>query len=459
MRQIHRDRGPVENLVRRHADAIMCRAAALPLMVALLFFPKRFPAASLAIGRAYAMYFWRARGVGEWLDIAAAILVWPFGVFIAALWFTYHNGPIIAERTGRSVIRQFGDQLCIAVTTGLLPPWYYIFELYRPGGHRMASSYVTRGQTKRGIYRFLAETRGSVSPLNDKDKFASYCAERQVAAVPVLVSAQNGMLLGAIRTPDRLAPIDLFMKPTCSRGGRGAERWDYLTGEHYRRVDGVTLSAAQFLDRLRRMSLRQPFIVQERVRNHPAIVDLSNGALNTIRVLSCLNERQQPEVIAAVLRMAVGHNVTVDNVHAGGLAAAVDLASGTLSRATDMGVDARLGWIDRHPDTGAAIAGRTLPLWDDALALVRRAHAAFDDWIVVGWDVAILRSGPWLIEGNCGPDIDLVQRPLRAPFGNGRFGELLAFHIQQAPSPRATNFSRPPASSARHLSARAASRR
>jgi hypothetical protein len=47
--------------------------------------------------------------------------------------------------------------------------------------------------------------------------------------------------------------------------------------------------------------------------------------------------------------MAVGDIATVDNVHAGGLAASVDLMAGRLSPATDMGVDAKLGWIADTP--------------------------------------------------------------------------------------------------------------
>lgn len=133
-----------------------------------------------------------------------------------------------------------------------------------------------------------------------------------------------------------------------------------------------------------------------------------------------------------LLRMAVGDKVTVDNVHAGGLVAAVDLAEGRLSRATDMGVSAKLGWIDRHPDTGGQIAKRVLPMWNEVGELVKRAHLAFHDWAVVGWDVAIMADGPRLVEGNSGPDIDLVQRPLRLPFGCGRFGELLAFQLNRS---------------------------
>lgn len=415
----------IRQSARKHADAILWRGAALALMINLLLLPQRFPPASRAIGRVYTRRFWRPRTVGECLDILIAILIWPIGVLVCALWFTRRNGPVVAKRFGRSVPAQLGDQLRLAVTSGLLPPWYYIFELYRPGAMEKAYSYLTRGQTKYGVYRVLAEARGSSSPLGDKQAFARFCAERQVDALPVLLSVHGGEFSG----PADLPETDLFVKPVRGRGGRGAERWDYLGCGTYKHRDGRELGATALLDRLRGLSRAQPYLVQERATNHPAMRDLSNGALNTIRIITCLDEHDRPEIIAAVLRMAVGDNVTVDNVHAGGLAASVDLREGRLSPATDMGVDAHLGWIDHHPDTGARIAGRVLPMWSEVRELVRTAHVAFRDWAVIGWDVAIMADRPRLVEGNSGPDIDLVQRPLCIPFGDARFGTLIAFQL------------------------------
>jgi hypothetical protein len=425
----------IRQAVRKHADAILWRGAALALMLNLLLFANRFPPASRAIGRAYARRFWHPRNAGECLDILIAVAIWPVGVLLCALWFTRRNGPIVARRFGRRVLAQLADQARLAVTSGLLPPWYYIFELYRPGAMDKAYSYLTRGQTKYGVYRVLAEARGSSSPLGDKDAFARFCADRQVDALPVLLAVYDGEVSGAAGLPE----TDLFVKPVRGRGGRGAERWDYAGARHYRHVDGGKLSGVELIDRLRDMSRRQPYLVQERARNHPAMRDLSNGALNTIRIITCLDERERPEIIAAVLRMAVGGNATVDNVHAGGLAASVDLLEGRLSPATDMGVDSHLGWIDRHPDTGAQIAGRVLPMWDEVRHLVRGAHAAFGDWAVIGWDVAIMADRPRLVEGNSGPDIDLVQRPLRTPFGDARFGTLIALQLEKARVATATS--------------------
>ena len=70
-----------------------------------------------------------------------------------------------------------------------------------------------------------------------------------------------------------------------------------------------------------------------------------------------------------------------------------------------------------------------LPLWAETRALAERAHAAFDDRHIVGWDMAILSDGPAIVEANGGPDTDMHQRVSREPLGNQQFGELMAFHL------------------------------
>jgi hypothetical protein len=109
----------------------------------------------------------------------------------------------------------------------------------------------------------------------------------------------------------------------------------------------------------------------------------------------------------------------------------VDIATGRLGRASDLGMDASLGWFSAHPDTGEAIEGRVLPFWDEARRLAIRAHRAFADRVVIGWDIAILENGPILIEGNGNPDLDIIQRFMRVGLRGQRFGELVAFHLRQ----------------------------
>ncbi|MGH6892554.1 MAG: sugar-transfer associated ATP-grasp domain-containing protein, partial [Dongiaceae bacterium] len=97
--------------------------------------------------------------------------------------------------------------------------------------------------------------------------------------------------------------------------------------------------------------------------------------------------------------------------------------------ATDMGLRRDSSWHRTHPVTGARIEGRTLPYWSEVVDLACRAQTAFSDRPFVGWDIAILDSGPCLIEGNGGPDMDIIQRVYREPLGSSPFGRILAEHV------------------------------
>jgi hypothetical protein len=410
-----------------HGENIVYRIAGLPITLAALATTGDGGAAA-ALRRAYAGHYRSPTDAGEWFDLIAGLLLTVPGVVLAVLWFTWRNGAIVARRSGRPVLAQLADQLRLFASAGVLPPWYYIFSLHEPGARARAASFLNRCETKRGVYRLLRAAFRSVSPLDDKIAFDKRCRAHQLAVAPVAMAFRGGESSGDTRLP----PVDLFAKPARGRGGRGAERWDHVDADRYRNLAGRELSAPALIERLRRKSRDRAWLVQRRLINHPAIADLSNGALSTVRVLTCLDERGRPELIAAVFRMAIGDNRTVDNIHAGGIAAAVDLAHGTLSDASDLGMDARRGWLDRHPETGGRIAGRALPLWSELCELAVRAHRAFDDRIVIGWDIGLTASGPCLVEGNSGPDVDLMQRPARRGFADGRFGELLAFHLARA---------------------------
>ena len=72
--------------------------------------------------------------------------------------------------------------------------------------------------------------------------------------------------------------------------------------------------------------------------NHPDLSDVNNGALATVRVVAARNESGGYEATDAAFRMAIGSNHTVDNFHAGGIASAVDMETGRLGPASNMGL-------------------------------------------------------------------------------------------------------------------------
>jgi hypothetical protein len=412
------------------AERLVYRIAGLPVALGTLL--GFYGGAGNPLRSAFAHRYWHPDGLAEWTELLGAMVLWPIALLVACAWFTGRNGAVIRRRHGKGVVVQLAEQLRLYFAAGLLAPWYYIFSLH-DDGKRRAPSFISRFETKTCYFRLLKTRKGS--PLNDKRRFAEYCAEHGLRCIATLLSLNGNEI--TVRLPDQ----DVFVKPRSGRGGRGAERWDRLEAGRFSGPSGQTLSSDELAAHLLRRSRDRPLIVQPRMRPHRELQAVTSGALPTTRILTCLNERGDPEVMAAMLRTSFGENRTVDNLHAGGIGALVHVASGVLSKASDLGSDASLGWFSAHPDTGAPIEGRRLPFWHEAKALALAAHRCFADRVAIGWDIAILEDGPILVEGNGNPDLDILQRFMRIGFRDHRFGELLGHHLSgigAVPKPRAS---------------------
>jgi hypothetical protein len=273
----------------------------------------------------------------------------------------------------------------------------------------------------------------STACIKDKLCFLSRCRKFGIATAPILLSVAKGKITAVDWNETGLPEIDLFVKPLRGQNGKNTMRWHYLGSGQYRRNDGEQATANQVLEGLCQASQRRAFLVQPRLVNHREIADLGNGTLPTIRVMSCRNERGEFEVTNAVFRMAQNGTVVIDNFHKGGIAANVGIHTGELGRATcgAWGSTAD-GWYEQHYETGAQILHGKRPCWPELVDLVRYARgSAFSDQVVIGWDVALLDSGPRMIALNKAPDLDTIQRIGGRPVGNERPGRLLASNLRR----------------------------
>lgn len=414
------------NFLRRRRSELAYRIAGLPTAIRHLW--RRNCNSAAAIRLAYTKRFWHPRTVVEALDLFLALLLWPIVLLSLSCLFLWRNGRAIAAGQGRPLHRQFLDQLRLYVAAGILPPMYYVYELHRKPLRRYARNFLLRSETKGGVFHILnREQRRIGSIVSDKAAFADHFREHGIQTVPTLAVFRSGRIHSEGVPEDFDA--DLFVKPVVGKGGRGSQRWDYIGPESYRSSAGLVLSRQALFDRWLKKSARKPLLVQRRLSNHPDLLPLNNGALSTVRLLTCLDEHGEPELIAAVLRMAIGSNRVVDNAHAGGIAAAVEIEKGTLGLASNLGTKARLGWLDRHPTSGAQIEGVKLPHWQSVRSLVQRAHSTVPGAVLLGWDVAITPECPLLVEANGGPGLEMMQRANRRGFSRERFGQLLAHHL------------------------------
>ena len=379
--------------------------------------------------------------LGERLATIVALPFTPFVIVALATVFTLLNGRAIQKLTGKRIVRQFCEQIGIAARFAILPPWYYIFELHDNAKRKQAGEYLNRFEMKSGLYHYLRDYNGglplpaerSTLSIRDKCSFMARCHACGVATAPVLLTVRKGRMTPIDWGGTGLPEIDLFVKPIRGQGGQHIMRWDYLGSGQFRGKGGKIVSGNQLLELLCQLSQCRDYLVQPRLINHREIADLANGTLATVRVMSCRNEQDTFEVTDAIFRMSRNSGAIVDNFHAGGIAANVDLQTGELGRASGgaWGV-VRGGWYERHPETNAPILHRNLPCWPELINFVQNAHSClFSDQVVIGWDVALLDKGPCLIEVNKSPDLDIIQRIKGRPLGQERFGKLLAFNLRR----------------------------
>lgn len=249
--------------------------------------------------------------------------------------------------------------------------------------------------------------------LADKLRFAQRCAETGLPhAATIAHMDESGLTI--LSAP---AGRELILKPAHGEGGDGVLMLGVVADEGALRqaLSGVSPAKGQKL------------VVQPRLSCHGSLGGLALSALPTARIVTMRNEQEEAEPVSATFRCPSDPAASVDNMKAGGLIAPIDLASGMLGIASK-GYGG--GDYPFHPVTGGPIAGHVLTHWQDALELVRQGHLrGFADYRLIGWDVALTPDGPVLLEGNGKPGVLMPQRAARRGLGDGRYGELVAWHL------------------------------
>jgi hypothetical protein len=138
-------------------------------------------------------------------------------------------------------------------------------------------------------------------------------------------------------------------------------------------------------------------LMEEYVVQHPNLMELSPSGLNTLRIITQLNDEGKVDLIGARLRISV--DSPVDNMAAGNLAAPVDSDSGIIN---GPGVYSDIRKKDEavHPLTGKDIEGFQVPFWKESVEMAVDAAMLHPENRSIGWDIAITPTGPELIEGN-----------------------------------------------------------
>lgn len=141
--------------------------------------------------------------------------------------------------------------------------------------------------------------------------------------------------------------------------------------------------------------LTDKYIVEEVVKQSDYISQLNPSSLNTLRI-NTLVKNGSIIIVGASLRMGRG-DIVVDNLAAGGIAAAIDINTGKI---LTPGRDKKNNTYNRHPSSGILINGFEIKDWNSIIDFAKNAALVFPQSKYIGWDIGISSKGFELIEGN-----------------------------------------------------------
>jgi len=136
-------------------------------------------------------------------------------------------------------------------------------------------------------------------------------------------------------------------------------------------------------------------VAEEPIIQHPVMEELNPSAVSTLRIITMIEKTGDVKILGAGLRIGLT-NSYVDNFSQGGCAFEVDTADGiVIGRGTSKNNTKTL----RAP-TGVIVPGLRIPYWDQVVKMVLTAAMIFPEGRLIGWDVAIGKDGPALVEAN-----------------------------------------------------------
>ena len=155
--------------------------------------------------------------------------------------------------------------------------------------------------------------------------------------------------------------------------------------------------------------------IEDLIIQHPALRKLYANAVNSMRIITILDNWGKPHVVYIVQKMGLNGSIVDNNC----LFARVDPETGKIAYPAHSG-DTTKGIIYyEHPETHVPLVGYQIPYVKEAVKMCLEASLVVPQVRYIGWDVAVTEKGPVIIEGNTFNAHDFWQLPPHTPDGIG----------------------------------------
>lgn len=292
----------------------------------------------------------------------------------------YGNLKEISKKNHKPAWFMFMDAGICAMLYGAGLQDYLNFKFYEKSGKERKTYVTTGGEYK--AYKILASIDYAdyfSNKINFHKNFSKY-AKREY------YSTEDGY----DKFEDFTKKHPVFVKkPIIGLGGGDVEKVDIAEVKDKRNFYQQLKDKNEFIEEL--------------VEQDEEWSKLSPNSTNTLRIMTtAVNGKSK--IIFAAARIGSGKTIA-DNFHQGGKGVLIDIDTGKL---VGNGIDKQLNESE-NSITGIKFDGFQIPYWEEIKQMVLEAALVNDKVNLIGWDVAISKNGPLIIESNRGPGWDLPQ--------------------------------------------------
>lgn len=297
--------------------------------------------------------------------------------------------------------------------------WGFVNECYNEYGldvkdFRNQDDYIERWAVKRdrnSIHHSSINPRNHKNLALDKVQLYSYLEKMLPGYIPTVRMVLMGNRLffpmlekktsiGALRA---LPAGKYAVKPSRGTMGKSFFSFEKTSAKEFV-MHGESVTARDVMREARAMR----FLIQHFVEQHDLINRIAPNTLNTVRI-ETVRWGATTHLHYALARFSAREEATVDNATQGGTFVGIDLETGKLKKYGEYFDFENGAHETHHPVTGIQYEGYEIPYWDTITDLVTKLHPLFYGLAAVGWDIAITKDGPIVMEANSSPCSKMAQ--------------------------------------------------
>ena len=181
----------------------------------------------------------------------------------------------------------------------------------------------------------------------------------------------------------------IFAKPPKDFGGHGIRK--------------IKVKDIKDYDKLyKELRSKEINLIEDEIIQHPEVSKLNPFAVNSFRIVTLLDKNHKPHILANALRINLDDSAAIG-------------CSDAFMRLNEKGeicsrvVDDIANVYEEHPLTGIKFNTVKVPYVKEAFDLALKAALEVPEIRYVGWDIAITKDGPVIMEGNEYPSYGVVQ--------------------------------------------------